>query len=121
MQGTSMHESKAADVWACGVALFTMLTNADPFDNAAALRSTPRTPRAAACAKGHEWPPGRQPSEACQELVAQMLQPDPLQRASVEQVMQHRWYLADLPRELQARASGREPLCMRHAHALAAV
>ncbi len=38
-----------------------------------------------------------QVSEACQDLLRRMMTADPLQRISVQGIMQHPWFLHDLP------------------------
>jgi serine/threonine-protein kinase SRK2 len=103
-----MHESKASDVWACGVALFTMLTQTDPFSastaaGAAAAAASPRPLPGASQTRGYSWPPDKLPSAPCQDLVEQMLQPVSDKRITAEQIKHHPWFLQDLPTELQAR------------------
>ena len=110
MQGTAIQQSKAADVWACGVALYTMLTHADPFDPAMLAAKGPRVPPSTAQGGSFVWPEGCVPSQSCQDLVEQMLQPDTNARITTEGIMQHPWFLADLPRELMVRF----PTCCRH-------
>ena len=106
VQGLSpIQESKAGDIWAVGVLLFTMLTHRDPFDNAAAASREPRTLPTSNMAAQYTWPSQCTPSAQCQDLVAQMLEADPVRRITAEQVMRHPWYLCDLPRELQVPLS----------------
>ena len=59
------------------------------------------------------------PSPGCQDLVAQMLQPNSMQRITAEQIMQHEWFLKDLPKELRVRfldcAATKHHACMQNA------
>jgi serine/threonine protein kinase len=102
LQGLStIQEYKAADILACGMLLYTMLTNSDPFNAlVSGCHSQQALPGTTQAAK-YSWPSEHIPSLSCQDLVTEMLEPDPAQRITTEQIMRHAWFLCGLPRELQ--------------------
>lgn len=79
VQASGEHDSKAADVWACGVLLHHMLTGRAPDLD------------------GHDYaPPARAPAE-CRGLLRSMLRASPADRASIFDIMQSPWFLQDCP------------------------
>lgn len=98
---TTFQESKLYDVFACGIMLFTMLTGSSPFNLDDVRASSSQPLPGTSTALSFEWPKSCLPSLSCQDLVEQMLEPDPLKRISIDDVQRHAWYQCDLPRELQ--------------------
>ena len=92
-ENTSGYDGKAMDVWACGVILFKMLTGVFPFADASnsALTRQILTDMATGTV---QYPQDSQVHLAAQELIKMMLNPDPKQRATLEQVQEHKWVMA---------------------------
>lgn len=89
----SNYDGKAADVWSCGVVLYTLLTGAFPFRDPQEQGLNPVVllqrvfPRI--LAGSFEMPPGLSPD--CQSVLKAMLTVDPAQRIPAIQLLQHPW------------------------------
>lgn len=87
------YDGKAADVWSCGVVLYTLLTGAFPFRDPQEQGMNPVVllqrvfPRI--LAGSFEMPPGL--SSDCQSVLKAMLTVDPEQRIPAAQLLQHPW------------------------------
>lgn len=85
------YDGKAADVWSCGVVLYTLLTGGFPFRDPKEQGMNPVLllqrlfPRI--LAGSYEMPSGLSPD--CQSLLKAMLTVDPLQRIPASQILQH--------------------------------
>lgn len=87
------YDGKAADVWSCGVVLYTLLTGGFPFRDPDEQGMNPVIllqrlfPRI--LTGKFEMPPGLSPN--CQHLLKAMLTVDPAQRIPASQILQHTW------------------------------
>jgi serine/threonine protein kinase len=100
---------KANDVWACGTVLYAMLTARPPWHAHVTTRCQAETSsRVSECGEGGEegqrrlqWPSHLRLSDNCKNLLEAMLSPNVAERPGIHQVLDHPWYMQDLPRELQ--------------------
>lgn len=92
-ENTRGYDGKAMDVWACGVILFKMLTGAFPFVDGANAGLSKKMIRDMASGRVH-YPQGARVPSAARELIKMVLNPDPKQRATLEQIQEHKWVMA---------------------------
>lgn len=97
------YNAKKVDCWACGVFLYAMLFAKYPFGN----DDSADLPRYIAQAH-FTFPPEIATSEECKDLIRRIFVPDPEQRISVEDIMQHPWYTRrtgePMPEDMAAKA-----------------
>lgn len=74
-----------ADVWSCGVVLFVMLAGYLPFDDQNMNALFNKIERG-------EYRMARHFSDSAKDLIGKMLTVDPLQRITLEQIIQHPWF-----------------------------
>ena len=81
------YDGRKADVWSCGVILYALLVGALPFDDDNLKLLLEKIKR------GSFKIPAYVPSD-CQELIYAMVQTNPKDRITLEQVNKHPWMLA---------------------------
>lgn len=90
------YDGRKVDCWACGVFLYAMLFSDYPFGSDA----DENLPHRIVAAK-YQIPTSTFISEDCKDLMHRIFVPDPHQRISIEDIMNHTWFLRNLPPDLQ--------------------
>mmetsp|Transcript_5584 Transcript_5584/g.20325 ORF Transcript_5584/g.20325 Transcript_5584/m.20325 type:complete len:347 (+) Transcript_5584:341-1381(+) len=93
------YDGKLADVWSCGVTLYVMLVGAYPFEAPHDPRNFRETIRRIMNVE-YSLPPEIQVSDECKDLLNRIFQYHPENRITLPQVMNHPWFLVNLPMDL---------------------
>ena len=91
--GGRLYGGPEADVWSCGVVLYAMLCGSLPFDDSNIGLLFKKIQTADYTMPSHVSP-------QAQDLLRRILVVNPLERATMEQVMQHPWLRPHFPRYL---------------------
>jgi serine/threonine protein kinase len=88
------YDTKRADIWSCGMLLYTLLCGRYPFNNYKVCRAEHSKV---------DWkvPDGVELSPECLDLLDRMLVRDPAQRLTMEGVLGHPWFLNNLPEKVR--------------------
>lgn len=112
VQDDILLEDKAADILSCGAVLYTMLTKclpgqAQPASSAGHSAGHSIADPLDVAQEGPlhslQWPPNCAISPACKDLLQLMLCSDSAARPTVHEILEHPWYMQDLPREIQVQ------------------
>eukprot|EP00878_Enallax_costatus_P016044 GHUV01016820.1.p1 GENE.GHUV01016820.1~~GHUV01016820.1.p1 ORF type:complete len:378 (+),score=126.63 GHUV01016820.1:1498-2631(+) len=91
---------QAADIWSCGVLLYTMLVGEHPFQvdrSKAREEMLQALLTAQLSAQDLTIPDSAKLSPYCVDLMMQLLQPDRTRRIAMEDILAHPWFQTDLP------------------------
>eukprot|EP00210_Caulerpa_lentillifera_P004255 g4059.t1 len=97
------YDGKKADLWSCGVVLYTMVVGQYPFSRKedqnlpAELQHQVVLQRVV---KGNYSLPGYL-SEECTDLIQRLLDPDPQTRITIPEIIHHSWHRIGLPAEAE--------------------
>ena len=81
------------DVWSCGVILYALLCGSLPFDDESIAALFRRI-------KSGQYQTPSYLSRDARELIARMLDVDPLRRVTIPEIRKHPWFVKNLPRYL---------------------
>jgi len=85
-----LYAGPEVDIWSCGVILYALLCGTLPFDDE-------HVPTLFRKIKAGIFPIPEYLNKQVVNLVCQMLQVDPLKRATIEEIKKHEWFQKDLP------------------------
>lgn len=85
-----LYAGPEVDIWSCGVILYALLCGTLPFDDE-------HVPTLFRKIKSGIFPIPEYLNKQVVSLLCQMLQVDPLKRATVEEIKKHEWFQKDLP------------------------
>jgi 5'-AMP-activated protein kinase catalytic alpha subunit len=85
-----LYAGPEVDIWSCGVILYALLCGTLPFDDE-------HVPTLFRKIKSGIFPIPEYLNKQVVSLLCQMLQVDPLKRATVEEIKKHDWFQKDLP------------------------
>ena len=83
------YNGASIDIWSCGVILYTLLTGSLPFNEKATAKLYQKI-------KECKYRIPENVSEAAKDLIYKMLQKDPLNRISIAEIKQHKWFTQKL-------------------------
>jgi len=92
-QGQQPYDGQASDLWACAVLLYVMLVGRYPFQDPDNPSNTNATMWRVLKLQ-YDMPEGLSPE--CQDLLRRVFVLDPKQRATIEQIYSHPWFVKDL-------------------------
>ena len=79
------YNGAAIDIWSCGVILYTLLTGSLPFNEKATAKLYQKI-------KDCVYRIPENVSDEAKDLIFRMLQKDPLNRISIAEIKQHKWF-----------------------------
>eukprot|EP00208_Stichococcus_sp_RCC1054_P006645 CAMPEP_0206137726 /NCGR_PEP_ID=MMETSP1473-20131121/2795_1 /ASSEMBLY_ACC=CAM_ASM_001109 /TAXON_ID=1461547 /ORGANISM="Stichococcus sp, Strain RCC1054" /LENGTH=349 /DNA_ID=CAMNT_0053530941 /DNA_START=308 /DNA_END=1357 /DNA_ORIENTATION=- len=105
---TEVYDGKSADIWSCGVMLYVMLMGSFPFrrPDDEKVKGVRRMQLMFGRIISADFILPPKASVACRDLLKQMLCSEPARRISIAGIMNHPWFLKDLPagtHEMNAR------------------
>ncbi|VVA95723.1 unnamed protein product [Arabis nemorensis] len=93
------YDGKIADVWSCGVTLYVMLVGAYPFEDPSDPKDFRKT-IGRILRSQYSIPDYVRVSDECKHLISRIFVANPEKRITVEEIMNHYWFLKNLPVEM---------------------
>ena len=93
------YNGKSADIWSCGVVLFVMLTGSYPFERSEDKKDPQRLQRMIKriLAVDYKIPSNISVSDELRDLLTKILNPDPVERIQIAEILEHPWFCTNLP------------------------
>ena len=91
------YDARLVDIWACGIVYYCLHFQELPWRSAQPTTDQLYSAYVAACASPHQAVASCPPTinnlspRACRTLIRKMLEPDPSNRSTIEDVMAHPW------------------------------
>ncbi|XP_027920418.1 serine/threonine-protein kinase SAPK7-like [Vigna unguiculata] len=96
------YDGKLADVWSCGVMLYTMLVGTLPFEDKNDRQNLRKMVQRISAVQ-YEFPHNVL-SEGSKNLISRIFVANPSKRITMEEIKSHPWFLKNLPMELSEDA-----------------
>ncbi|CAL0331720.1 unnamed protein product [Lupinus luteus] len=93
------YDGKAADVWSCGVILYTMLVGAYPFEDPEYPKNIKRMVQRIMNVQ-FSIPKGVHLSTECKNLLSLIFVADPVKRITISGIKQHPWFVKILHKQI---------------------
>jgi len=113
---SNTYSTKKADIWSCGVVLYAMLCGCMPFAVLEQKTLVERIQRLAGDMQQKRFQVPDRLSEGAQDILKQLLHPDPKERIDTAGILAHPWFQTGLPAEALTMNQGflRQPrACMQ--------
>jgi serine/threonine-protein kinase SRK2 len=94
---TGHYDGKTADLWSCGVVLYTMLVGGMPFRSINGENLGKTVLKLLDDMRAARYAVPTHLSAAARDLVARLLCPEPLERITIAEVLHHPWFKPGLP------------------------